>query len=302
MKISIFIFASLVFISCNKSDEPTPIKLVRTETTEYNGDKLYTTYDYDGQSKIISIRTARNTKPMALSASINYNGNEVVIQNWPDFYPNDSVIVNTRLTLGSDGKLLKRVSFMHTFNKSGTHYKSDVHDTLNYLYDAVGLLKETRRAMFVYSWSDTANTYSAWINRNCTFTNISGNLVNSDEHISFTNLSRNNSINTAGGGSSDYHKTFNYSKAYPNKTDVKNAAVLNVFYDDTYEPFLDAGYQNLPDQVMGRNVDKDLSGTIIFSGNYIMDVTRRYNADGLLSEVNFLNPSQYRKILYFYDR
>ena len=122
----------------------------------------------------------------------------------------------------------------------------------------------------------------------------------SDEYVTYPYTTTQGGVTTISGGSSEYHQVFHYSKAFPNQRDFKNAAVLNE-YKDRYEPALNSNYKNMPDQVLSSNIDRDMNGTVIFTGNGTTDIDRIYDEKGFLSSVSILTPTtQYRKIDFFY--
>ena len=56
-------------------------------------------------------------------------------------------------------------------------------------------------------------------------------------------------------------------------------------------------------QVIQSSVDKDISGSVVFTGSTAIDIERTYNTDGLLSTENILSRNtQYIVTNYFYGR
>jgi hypothetical protein len=59
----------------------------------------------------------------------------------------------------------------------------------------------------------------------------------------------------------------------------------------------------MPDQVIRSTVDKDINGSVIFTGTTTIDIERAYNTDGLLSSVSILSQNTpYTMINYIYGK
>ncbi|MEO6837812.1 MAG: hypothetical protein ABI185_05460, partial [Ginsengibacter sp.] len=159
MKISIFLVLSLIFFSCKKSNESVT-KLLRTESTDYNGVLLITEYAYNSDDRIISIKQPENSATPAAEYIITYNGNEITMLSYPK---NDPVYITTKevhLTMDANGKPLKEIGYTHsigsqTYNSSSTKFS---YDTLVYMYDAAGFLKETKQTSYDSSSTEPGST------------------------------------------------------------------------------------------------------------------------------------------------
>ena len=78
MRIYILISGLFIFCSCKKSNE-SATRLLRTESTDYNGNVFYSEYGYDNQERITTITNHENSEQPAIAVTINYNGNEAVL-------------------------------------------------------------------------------------------------------------------------------------------------------------------------------------------------------------------------------
>jgi len=303
MKISIFLAASLLFFSCNKSNE-VAIKLLRTEATDYNGVLLATEYVYNPEGRIIAIKQAENSATPAVAFNITYNGNEIAMLSNPKIDPVYNTSKEVHLTLDAKSNVLKAIGY--TYSVGSYPYNSSTkkfnYDTLVYMYDAAGFLKETKQNFYDSSWTEHDNTNVGKGNTTISYTTVGGNVTAKDEYSVYTRIIINGGNTNLTGGTSEHHFNYKYTKAYPNKTDFKNATVLNELRD-YHELLLDEKYQNMPEQVVIQSLEKDINGTVYFNYTSTGDVERIYNDNGLLSGADVLTPTtQYRKVRYFYNR
>jgi hypothetical protein len=72
MKTFILISGLFIFCSCKKSSESVATRLVRTESTDYNGNVFYSEYAYDNQDRIITITNHENTGQPVVAVKISY--------------------------------------------------------------------------------------------------------------------------------------------------------------------------------------------------------------------------------------
>jgi hypothetical protein len=293
-----------VFFSCKKSADSAATRLIRAEFTDYNGNIFYSQYGYDNQGRIITITNHENSDQPVVAVTIDYTGDEVVLLSHPETDPLYKTTTEVHLTLDANGKMLKRIEY--TQDESMTIVVPTAgkftKDTLLCDYDAAGLLKKTSEIRFDSTWSDPTSYRASRLTATSTYTNNSGNLTTFDEYAVYPVNSSNGGVITVSGGTSEYHNEFKYTKTFPNKTDFKNAAVLNE-YALYFEPFLNINYNSMPDQVIRNSIDKDINGSVIFTGTSTIDIERAYNSDGLLSSVSVLSHNTpYTNINYFYGR
>ena len=315
MRLLCFLFTSLLFFSCKKSNE-SAIKLLSKEATGYNGKVFTTEYVYDSRNRIVAIKQAENNAPTAIAVSISYNGNEVTLISYPKYDPLYNITKEVHLMLDVNARLLKRIAYtrMASSQNNDSSAKRFIYDTLACEYDAAGFLKETKRDLYDTSWSAPGYSGAARATFSGSFTTVGGNLTTKDDDVAFTRTITNAGISTLSGGSSEYHTVFDNTKSYPNKTDFNDAAVLNESLDyygelDYYgwmgyfEPLMDGHYKNMPEKTVIHHVDKDLSGIVYFDYTSTYEVARTYNPEGLLSAVDILTPgTPYTKLRYFYGR
>ena len=304
MRIYILISGLFIFCSCKKSNESAATRLLRTESTDYNGNVFYSEYGYDNQDRITMITNHENSEQSAIAVTISYNGNEAVLLSHPDIDPLYNRTTEVHLTLDANGRTLKRIEYTEDLSKpvpapgAGKFTK----DTLLSEYDADGLLNKTTESRYDSTWSDPTSFSARRLTATATYTNEGGNLTSFNEYAVYPVNSVSGGIVTVSGGTSEYHNVFRYTKSFANKNDFKNAAVLNE-YALYYELLLNINYKNMPDQVIRNTTDKDINGAVIFSGTSTIDIERIYNTDGLLSSVNVLSQNTpYTTIKYFYGK
>ena len=163
-------------------------------------------------------------------------------------------------------------------------------------------MKSTLENRYDSIYVDATHNNISRLTSAASYTNDGNNLISMDEHASYPGEIRADGVSTNSGGSSDYHNVFSYTKSFPNHADFKNAAVLNE-YKLYYEPPFNSNYKNMPDQITRSSTDKDINGTIIFSGTTIINIDRTYNDKELLSTVNIPSMNTpYKLINYFYGR
>src|ERR1700733_14794555 len=111
MRTFILISGLLIVCSCKKSGESAATRLLRTESTDYNGHVFYSEYGYDNQDRITSITNHEDSGQKALAVAISYNGNEVTLLSHPDVDPLYNRTTEVHLTLDANGRTLKRIEY-----------------------------------------------------------------------------------------------------------------------------------------------------------------------------------------------
>jgi hypothetical protein len=298
------ILTLLVFLSCKKSKDPDDIRLQTVESIDHMGNPVYTKFNYDHKRRITSITYNEANKQPVTLATISYNGNEAVLLSHSETDPSMNQTTEVRLIFDGTGKLLKRIEYTYKVKKNFAVKPAEEfrYDTLVYEYDAAGLLKKTTGNRRDSLWIQPDYTIKRQFISTADYTNTGNNLTASDEYVTYPYTTTTGGVTTLSGGSSEYHREFKYTKAFPNGADFKNAAVLNEYKFYFYDRLLNSNYKNMPDQVVINNIDRDLNGTVIFTGKGTVDMDRIYNAKGFLSTLNLLSGTTLqRKINFFYS-
>jgi hypothetical protein len=287
--------------SCKKDNDPRDLRLLRTEATDYNGNVVNTEYRYDNQKRITSILATRNNGQQYVVVTVGYNGNEVILLSTPDVDPLFTQNTEVHLTLDATGKSQKRIEYTHRVYKNSASQEF-IYDTSVNEYNTAGLLIKTTRSRRDSLWLQQDYIIKRKLDFTVNYTNSGGNLVSKDEFVTYPVTTIQGGVTTISGGSSEYHQVFSYSKAFPNQTDFKNSFVLNE-YQPYYEPPLNSNYKNMPDQITIKNIDRDLNGTIIFTGNGGAQFNRTYDEKGFLATLTIPpGNTQETKFNFFYGR
>ena len=275
--------------------------LVRTESVSYSGFVQHTIYEHDRNGRIITIKEARDDAEPAVTVTITYTENEVVLLSAPDWDPSLNQTKKVVLTLDGSGRTQKRIEYTYKQPKLvESSYESFVYDTLHFEYDASGFLIKTEGSRYDSTWIDATRNQVTRATSHATYTIQSGNVVAIDEFVEYPRVSREGGLTIHGGGSSEYHKIFKYTKSYPNKADFRNAAVLNE-YKQYFDLPLNMNWSNMPDQVVQSTKDRHINGTVIFEIESTIEMERIYNGDGLLSAIMIPRGNvQYIETRHFY--
>jgi len=219
--------------------------------------------------------------------AISYNGNEAIVIKTltsPDVVEDTEI----RITLDNEGKALKKIqrTFME-FKGSIIPQRQYIYDTVNYEYDAAGLLKKTTGGRFDSTWFNP-NDLEIWVDRSTStanYTTSDGNFLNSVE-VSIINGSHLMNGTTYHFDNKRDEETwvYEYSKQYPNKTDFANAALLNEL--DIIPFVLNRNYKKMPDKIIWTLVSKDKNGNLLTSSDGGRNMTLEYDAKGYLSTVS----------------
>jgi len=313
MKLLLFPFAAVFFITCKKSTEGR-LTLVRKEAVTNSGVLLKTEYEYDSQGRITSIKQAENNAALTTAVTISYSGNEAVLISHPAWDPSYNITKEVSLTMDGHGKLLKKTGYSYMVAVSGASSKRFIYDTLVCEYDAAGFIQYCKSGLYDSTWSEPGYTSADRAISRDTFITANGNLEKKDRYVAWNRVVINAGGTLLNGGTSEYHSVFSYTSRFPNNTDFTNAAVLNETLDFSggmsyygwagyFETLLEAQYQYMPEKVVNHSIERDLNGAVSF--DYISTYTneRTYNADGLLSVVDITTPgTPYTQIRYFYER
>jgi hypothetical protein len=274
MRTITLLFLSLIVLSCDEFGASKAKRLFQVEAHSYSGYVLHTNYGYDKEGRITTITNYKDDEEPEIAATISYKANEAIILSDPDFDPAYKQKSEVHLFLNAKGLTQKRIESTRWLGIAEFNLNSErfIYDTLLFEYDAAGFLKKTIRSRYDSTWFNSKSNSVRKVSSTATYTTQGGNLIAIDEYAVFPVISRDDNMTTVTEGSSEYHCVFNYTKAYPNKTDFKNAAVLNE-YLQPYEGILNPNYKNMHDQYVSGNLPP-------------IDIERIYNSDGLLSTVN----------------
>jgi len=270
---------------------------------EFINDTASNLFDYDSKGRIEKVRYQPRNAPSFVRYAVSYTTNEIRLIG--DHNTSISNSIDTiHLYLDAGGRLIKRIQDLFFEYTGDPTYspRSYTHDTTLYLYDAAGFLSKETRMFQDSSWlwvgvetmqnnrsTETVNhtvqngnlvsTFGERIGTGYGYTPSTGNVVTTETKRETTT-------------------SFEYTKAYPNKTDFTNALVLNEIYLLDVFP-TNEKYKNLPEKVTISQVQKDPNGTVVATNNFLYTYEFTYNADGYVaSRVNTQQAGT--KVSFFY--
>lgn len=301
----LFALPALLLLSCKKSDptDTEAFRLVQTKTGTLNGDVYYVTLDYDGQGRITRISQSTNNNTAVVSANISYSGNEVLIV---EPAVNNAAQVFTReikYVIDGSNRPLSRIEQRTEEYKApaAIPQRTFYSDTAAYTYDANGLLLRKTGSTRDSTWFNPGQvqTMVGTEAYTATYTNTNGNL----SEMVKTTIEKYRTVSgfaTYSDQSSEEEKiAFEYTKSYANKTDFKNAFLLEEFEVLLYRYPLNKIYRNLPDRFTQTIVTRDAMGAVTGSESSSGTIALTYNKYGFVELIGD-NPvrTQNKELIY----
>ena len=304
-----FVFFSLTtftisVVACKKDKQfkPEEVRLVGADVYSDNGVQ-HEIIDYNADGKITKISFQFNNDAPKTRFGVSYSGNEIIIVEPPVINNATELRDTVRLQLNPNGTISKRIhsSFFEVKPPTAEAQRTYVKDTTLYQYDIEGLLARKTLSKQDSTWT----TNPAVPPTSVIFTNEMTDYTVVNRNVTAANTTRNTLIVSrtptrvfTSSNSGTTNSIFEYSKAYPNKTDFSNAAILDEMDLFTLRPMYKE-YSLLPTKLTESYTDKDQNGAVISSGTYSTDYIFEYNFFGLVSSVrNSTDPNW--KITYRY--
>jgi hypothetical protein len=315
MKKSLIPILSLLFIisldSCKKDSDKQPeeepevadtTRVVKIHNSYSGGSDTYTTiFEYDQSGRIIKIKDSSNG---AEYFTISYNGDEATFKETPSS-PNFHHMV--RYKLNSNHQPAQRISVESSqYVGAPASQYAIFTDTLRYEYDAAGLLVKATGAGYDSTWNNYSGTTYRVNHKVYTYT-----YTNKDSKLMSAKSSglEDERITNSGGTSksatqTDVSYTFEYTKNYANKADVKNAwvfAELDLLY--AYQYPMIKGYANFPDKIVHSSKRTDLaSGNVYGVSEVTSSFELEYTPAGYISTFTTKDGSKWDKYLFTYNK
>ena len=304
-----FVFFSLItftisVVACKKDKQfkPEEVRLVGADVYSDNGVQ-HEIIDYNADGKITKISFQFNNDAPKTRFGVSYSGNEIIIVEPPVINNATELRDTVRLQLNPNGTISKRIhsSFFEVKPPTAEAQRTYVKDTTLYQYDIEGLLARKTLSMQDSTWT----TNPAVPPTSVIFTHEITDYTVANRNLTSASTTRNTLIVArtptrvyTSTNSGSINTVFEYSKAYPNKTDFSNAAILDELDLFTLRPMYKE-YSLLPTKLTESYTDKDQNGAVISSGTYSTDYIFEYNFFGLVSSVrNSTDPNW--KITYRY--
>lgn len=295
----------VLFSNCKKEKDinTEEVRLQAIETIQSNGDINKLFFDYDANGRITKISSGRNNETPTTNFIITYSGNEVVI---PYAVTDDAMATikdTLRLLLNTDQQVIKRM--FHSFQefKAPTHtpQRTNIYDTTTYSYDAAGLVKQGTHGAFDTTWYNPG-VETIIVSRTAGLTNYTlkdGNIEGSTKVVTTTGYNKQGGVVSAYKSSNETTTSYVYAKAYLNKTDFKNAGILNEL--QLAFPSLSKYLRNVPEKISVTDVTKNANGTITSSSSFTVNQQFSYNKYGFIHTL-FDPASPTLKTTYVYNK
>jgi YD repeat-containing protein len=279
-----------LFTSCEKDNDPPvnpdEVRLTGVDAKNNNGDVWQTRLEYDASGKISRATIQRNNGPVSASYNISYSSNEVVLAAQPY---NDASLTNTdtiRLLLDANGRLVRRTQYTFLEFKAPVNnpQRTFIYDTIHYEYDAAGLLNKKIHGNTDSTWFNppfslsTTNIRTTGVSN---YNNQNGNVVSVDEKDTMRSVNRQNNQVFLNTETTETNTLFEYSRAFPNKTDFTNAVILNEL--NLFGSPLNRNYRNLPELISSSTIKKSANGTVISNDQSAINQQFTYNAYGFVA-------------------
>jgi hypothetical protein len=301
-----YILFIALLVSCRKKDKlvnTDEVRILKTSAS-FNGVTGNQIFDYDGQGRIIRISGNTNNEPPQTSATITYNGNEVLLKE-PDVV-SAAVKISSEIkyTLDAGKKPLQRIRVeTQEYFPPNNPQRNFTNDTTYYEYDAGGLLTKATNNNRDSSSLEQAGLTGTSLRLKRVVYSYSYNNGNLTSVAGLgTSFSRvfNGSISKEFNTTLEESLLFNYTKGYSNKTDFSNAFILseyNILFTLPYP--LNKSYKNIPDKITRQSVEKDASGAPMFTNSETVNYIASYNKYGFLSNLNSIaGPSSGLNLIY----
>jgi YD repeat-containing protein len=315
MKKSLIPIVSLLFIisldSCKKDSDSQPeqqqpvgdtTRMVKT-IANYSGSSTPETtyYEYDKSGRIVSVKDSADP---SYYYTISYSGDEVIIEQAPAEPGNFNF--KGRYKLNSNRLPVQRISVEYIDEMTATYPTYQVStDTVNYEYDAAGLLVKATGNHFDTTWR-TSSVAASRKPYTISYTNQNGKLM----AIKLTAVEKYGYTNIAGGGSPqkittniEENYTFEYNQNYPNKVDSINAWLsfeMGLLYSD-YAPTIKYGY--LYDKSTHTEKRTDVASGNVYNDTYDPHTrTIEYFPSGYVSAVTDNYRTDWDKTFFTYNK
>ncbi len=295
--------SAIVFSNCKKDNQdpmpspPPPPAEMRLKEINYKapaGDVNHTKLEYNSSGKVTRITNQLGTNAAATTFDIIYSGNQITLASLAVDSVNRPYADTIRLTVDNDGKVLKRIRYtFYLYPGTGQAFQRQfIYDTLQFEYDAIGLLTKEIHGSCDSTWknpySPSSDVHRESIVSNFTIVNNNATVKKGNGFITTVHYSGSNK--TSNVDSAEVITNFDYTHAYTNKTDFSNAAILDEIDRFSYLP-VNKSYANLPEKVDYKLTQKSLNGTTLSATYSTYNFQFNYNSDGYLSNRIYMGDS-----------
>jgi YD repeat-containing protein len=294
--------ALCIFIfSCKKNKGNSNPLLLSYAVYNAPNDSLRYDYVYDESNRLTHIYIKPQSQSTATSYLITYSNNQIVMLYYNPFLPGMSHKDSIVLFIDSRNLLTKRIGSHYTQSVPGVTSKTYSYDTTTYQYNSQGLKISESFSGHDSTWENplSPQTTVRQSTSSTTYTIANNNLTQRVENSSTTQVVRNSSSTTTTKLGFEMTETFEYSSAYPNKTDFTNSLVLTEVNPITQIPIA-AQYKNFPNKMTTVTKTKDGNGNVTSTVTSQSTYQHTYNSDGFVATKTDSNaPGGYK---YGYER
>lgn len=304
-RLFLLILPAFLLFSCKKDDpiNPAEVRLLQTKWTDGNGNLFTTLLDYDAEGRIIRLSHQTNNNPPKVYANVTYSGNEVRMVETGESNAASAHTREVKFVLDGNNQPQSRIELITNeyFPPQNWAQRDFFADTAIYIYDGQGLLLKKTGTSRDSVWSNNGSEQTSVRTKTHTtdYTTTNGNL-SSVVRTSQENYRLRTAYSTyTSQGSEEDRYTFEYSQAYANQTDFKNAFLLEEFSVLLSEYPLNKNYRNLPDKINSSSVSRSGTGAIISSSSNSGTVAFSYNKYGFLATMgSHPDPAQNKQFIY----
>jgi hypothetical protein len=291
MKKAMVLFAGMIVffvfpLSCKKNDvNPDEVRLVALESTDSTG-TYKTVFDLDDLGRIIKVH--ESGAPQVAIMNVVYQNNQIIITQPQTNNDAITTIDSVVLIINADNRVQKRIatSFLETKPPLNLPQRTYIYDTTIYEYDGAGLLNKETYRQRDSTWFNPGQVQIFLSIRNgmSTYVNSNGNVMSTNSNLESTSSTYQNGTLYTSKHTIMSNTSFEYAKGYANKTDFRNAAVLDEL--NLLQIHFNRNYKNLPDKIKRSSEEKDERGTIVSSNATNSDIVVTYNSYGFITSAN----------------
>jgi len=295
MKKATVLFAGMIVffvfpLSCKKNDvNPDEVRLVALESTDSTG-TYRTVFDLDDLGRIIKVH--ESAAPQAAIMNVVYQNNQIIITQPQTNSDAITTIDSVVLIMNADNRVQKRIatSFLETKSPLNLPQRSYIYDTTIYEYDGAGLLNKETYRQRDSTWFNPGRVQIFLSIRNgmSTYVNSNGNVMSTNSNLEINSSTDQNGTLYTSKHTIVSNASFEYTKGYANKTDFRNAAVLDEL--NLLQIHFNRNYKNLPDKIKRSSEEKDERGTIVSNTATNSDIVVTYNSYGFITSANNGSP------------
>jgi len=283
--------ACAMLVSCKKDKSPDPNPMPNGEVRltgiemKSGGNSYRYTLQYDNLGRIATVSHASNDEPGSILFNVTYEANDIILTRPMYEDPSVQILDTIRFSLDLDGNVRSRLQYRYvkSIAPNGDESRTYIHDTTVCEYNVEGLLTNLMHNLEDSTWTFAiSGSESKKVLRKMELADY----IIEGSKLSFVNRRGDVSEITYVAADTSILNTieeavieFDYAKAYQNKIDFSNAAVLNELHAFTDLP-LNKKFAYLPNTVHTTKTRKNMDGVIFSTTSVSTQSDFTFNADG----------------------